>query len=347
MSLDNITKIVEVGRGMFGVVYIGTDKKDNKYAIKVDKILPKHKKKNLEYPLWREIDFSKHMASLWPDQFMTLWDYKFVDACDFKMEFTEQKFDKKELKQTWVKNQLRLAKSSLCVEKMYDYVDTTYGNIIEKIYKNDKSKNKSGFIGIMIQVINIICLMSKEGYQHTDFHPGNMGVVYTSKKTVELINGIKIPTNGILLKSIDYGLVKHKKYKLSKKESQDTQHNYDVLRFITDYCQNEHYEFWKLRKSLDLNPFDEDFGKSLAKHFPTEFQMIEKIVGFSDKFTAHMAFPFMFPDKFQKHVLGKKYKKTYQPEFYIPYEAILFMLANIDNPEKILKYMLEFLYDKK
>jgi hypothetical protein len=52
---DNYKIIKEIGIGMMGTVYLVKDKLNNKYAMKIEKILQKYINKSLEYDLWREI----------------------------------------------------------------------------------------------------------------------------------------------------------------------------------------------------------------------------------------------------------------------------------------------------
>jgi len=60
-SNDDYKIIKEIGIGMMGTVYLVKDKSNNKYAMKIEKILKKHSNESLEYDIWREIEFSNKM----------------------------------------------------------------------------------------------------------------------------------------------------------------------------------------------------------------------------------------------------------------------------------------------
>lgn len=91
---------------------------------------------------------------------------------------------------------------------------------------------------LFIQVVNIACLINKEGYYHSDLHPKNVGVINTNKKFVKILNK-NISTHGYLLQAIDYGLVIHNKYQLESYEL-------DALKYDNDLHQNFYKIIFKI-----------------------------------------------------------------------------------------------------
>ena len=66
-----------------------------------------------------------------------------------------------------------------------------------------KLTDKQVILSLFIQVVYIAHLMNKEGYFHRDFHPKNIGIVYTTDEFINIL-GNNIPTHGFLLQAIDY-----------------------------------------------------------------------------------------------------------------------------------------------
>jgi hypothetical protein len=54
INFSNISVIKTLGTGMLGTTYL-VNYKNNKYALKVQNILPSEKNKNYKNALWREI----------------------------------------------------------------------------------------------------------------------------------------------------------------------------------------------------------------------------------------------------------------------------------------------------
>ena len=90
--------------------------------------------------------------------------------------------------------------------------------------------------------------MNKYGYFHNDFHPGNIGYVKTKQKYVKILN-YKIPTHGYLIKAIDFGLVLHKKYPMSKSWREKYNNDNDLFTVLNLLSINK---FKTVNKSLSL-----------------------------------------------------------------------------------------------
>ena len=78
MKIDDIRIGKKLGFGMVGTTYLAKDKDNNKYALKIEHVLPKDIKKSLASAIWREIEFANTMGKKYPDQFMKVYDYKII-----------------------------------------------------------------------------------------------------------------------------------------------------------------------------------------------------------------------------------------------------------------------------
>ena len=326
----NINDIIigkKIGEGFIGTIYLATHK-NKKYALKIEHILEKNIKKSLKSQVWRENEFANTLGKKYPDQFMILYDYKITDSCKHIQKIPNANLSKK------VKQHLQeLAESEYCIMRLYSYVDTTLENIITKLSLKQR-------FSMIIQVSYIVYLMQKHGYKHTDFHYGNIGVKYTHKSSVKILDK-KIPTFGYIYCAIDYGLVLNKKYKLSKDEKYrfDTKNDLKNL-FATMYNDDKLIKYWlKLVNSKKLiYDYDADiklFDKTL------EQKILEKIT--DDKNIQFELFSIIFPDAFQK-ILLKQYvpKKPFDVILYIPLEQIIHFASIINEPKKCIEYF----YDK-
>ena len=177
--INNITIGKELGKGNYGTTYLATDNRNNKYAYKIEKILPVNIGKSLKSPYWRENDFARKCANKYPKQFMHLYDSKIDKDCKHKQNTEAQ-----------------LEKSKYCGIKLWSLVDTTFNKAFDKkIISN--TINLKHYYNYIIQLVNIVYLMQKSGYNHNDFHPGNIGVLSTKDSYIKILNS-KIKTFGYL-----------------------------------------------------------------------------------------------------------------------------------------------------
>lgn len=86
VKIKDIKVIKEIGSGMIGTTYLVKDKKNNKYALKIEKIFEKDIKKSLKSNIWREIEFSNNLGKKYPDQFMYLYNYQIIKNCSNTQE---------------------------------------------------------------------------------------------------------------------------------------------------------------------------------------------------------------------------------------------------------------------
>lgn len=220
-----------LGKGFSGTVFLVKDKKTKqKQAMKVEKILEKDLKQNLESPIWREIEFIQTMQKKYPQQFIELYNYEnkkctYKHSIDYDINY-DQKNNMREL----------LDKSPYCSIKWYEIIDDT----VKNISKNITSKQVA--LDFLIQIMNIVYVLDLNGYVHTDLHTQNFGVIKTKDKYIEIL-GKKIPTYGYIIKAIDYGKVLHEKYELNEWEKSKFSKMNDFRKIFGFYIVDMYYVF--------------------------------------------------------------------------------------------------------
>lgn len=192
--IDNYKKIKKLGSGGQGVVYL-VMKNSNKFALKIDHIIDSDINKNLKSYIWRDIEFSNYMFNKYPNHFIKLIEYDFIDNCKNKYKI-KIPIDNLTQQINEINNR------NLCSRRIYQYVDYTLDKIIDKI-------NIQQVYSIIIQLAYIIYIMHNEGYVHGDLHEYNIGIIITKKKYITILN-YKVKTFGYIVKLIDYGRVLHK-----------------------------------------------------------------------------------------------------------------------------------------
>ncbi len=332
-KLDEITIGKYIAKGMMGTIFSATDKEGNKYAYKIGKILPREVKKSLKSEYWRENDFAENLANKYPDQFMHLYDSKIENNCKHEQNFSGFDFTMNDLpkaQQTYYK---KLAKSPYCSIKLWSLID---GDLKSLLRKNKLSAKE--FYDIYIQIVYIVYLMNKAGYFHNDFHPGNIGYVKTKEKTIDIL-GHKIPTHGYLIKAIDFGLVLHDKYPMSKSWREKYENDNDLLTVVNLLSINlENNDFVKVNgKKLRVEDWWWKFDGKLSKE---EKENLKKYL------------PNRKLNKDNTNFLYKKLSKLFEykdaktaegiaPKFLIPLDKILYVIKNIYEPKKVLLHLIK------
>lgn len=170
-----------LGKGLFATTYL-VKKNGKKYALKVQKYSD-FNKNNIK----TELEFAS-VAKKYPDQFMVLSEYQFIENCKEKVGLDNIKINKDIKKH---KN------SNLCINLLYSLKDNTLEN-----FKG--SFNGDLLNSFLIQMVYIFYLLEKNRFYHQDIHLGNITFTKTNKKFIKIF-GFDIPTYGYLFSLIDYG----------------------------------------------------------------------------------------------------------------------------------------------
>jgi len=326
-NIDDYKKKKLLGKGMIGTTYLITIKNKN-YALKIEHILKKDIKKSTASPLWREIEFATTMGNKYPEQFMKLYDHDIIDKCEHKQKYA---YDLKVFGSKKQKEFEKLAKSPYCSRKIYSLVDYSLNDKLKKLNLQQKYSE-------IIQLIYIVYLMRKNGYIHGDFHFGNVGIKKTNKKYINIFSK-KIPTYGYIYSAIDYGEVKHKKYKLNKKEKKilkdSIRDSWDIQIIIMLMYKSTFWDYIFKKKMFGQIVNFKKAIKDLKKH-----DVYPILKTYTDNIDQQMQFcDILYPEIHQKIRLGKKSpKKILKPKFSIPKEDVLYTLMNISDYENLINY---------
>lgn len=332
-TVKNTNKVL--GRGMNGTVYLVKDNKNNKYAFKIQQILPKDIKPSLSAHIWREIHFAKNVANKYPQHFMQLFDYKIDKSCKHKQSWKGFPFVMKDLpkaQQTYYK---KLFASPYCSIKLWSVIDMTFDDLL----KSWKTFHSDIYYDLMIQVMYIIYLINKEGYYHNDFHQGNIGIVKTDKKNITIMNQ-KIQTYGYLVQAIDYELNLNKKYKMKGWEEIKLREDNDIYSIVFLWC----HDFADLKhfyKGIEIKEYEIiDIPKEEEELLSCYLQHLN-LTKENHKFLMNILFKIIFYEKYERMILGDKFTKAIPPKLYLPLNVIIYMVKHIYEPEKILKYIIK------
>jgi len=223
-------------------------------------------------------------------------------------------------------------KSPYCSIKLWSLID---GDLKSLLRKNKLSAKE--FYDIYIQIVYIVYLMNKAGYFHNDFHPGNIGYVKTKKKTIDIL-GHKILTHGYLIKAIDFGLVLHDKYPMSKSWREKYENDNDLLTVVN---------------LLSINLENKDSIKINGKKLKVEdWWNSDKKISKEEKENLKKYLPNRKLNKDNTNFLYKKLSKLFEykdaqsaegiaPKFLIPLDTILYVIKNIYEPKKVLLHLIK------
>lgn len=309
-NIDKYKIIKEIAHGMFGTVYLV--KKDNKkYAMKIEKVLKKEiNPNNKKSKLNNEIKFMKSIVSKHPTQFTQLLEYDIVKDCKHIQQYAYDPsiFHPKKQK---ILNDLQ--KSKYCIRKIYTLVDNNLKNIIESLTVKQ-------MYSMIIQLYYALYILYSKGYVHGDFHMGNIGVIKTKIKHINIFNN-KIQTFGYIYKLIDYDDIKHIKSNTP---------NYDIesIKYFTTNTI-----FWNyVRENNIVVNFDDVY--ELFKQ-TTEYDFIKQFT--NNKHDQMYLFHIIYTDKHNQYIAGNN--APYIPiNMLIPFEDILFLIQNCKNVIMIVNY---------
>jgi len=335
--IDEVTLGKQLGKGMMGTVFLAHDKKGNKYAYKIERILPEAVKKTFKSSYWRENDFAQTLANKHPEHFMVLYDSKIDSDCKHHQDFSGFNFKMEDLSKSLQNYYTKLKKSPYCSVKLWSIIDDT----VEKLFIPKLMISKKVLCNLFIQIIYIVFLINNSGYVHNDFHIGNIGYVKTDKKTVNIL-GNNIQTHGYLIKAIDYGLVLHDKYTLSKGERINYDNAYDLLTVVNMFSIEI--------KNEKIAGKEWDWGNEWSKPIKIskkEKEELEKYLPEGKKlnkdnydFIIDKLYKLIEWKKWQQHILGDNTIQGVEPSYLIPLNDMLFLIKNLYNPKKILEYLI-------
>ena len=188
----------------------------------------------------------------------------------------------------------------------------------------------------------IVYLINKNGYFHNDFHPGNIGFVKTNKKTINIL-GHKIPTHGYLIKAIDFGLVLHDKFPMSKSWREKYENDNDLFKVLNllsiNLENNEKIKGTKLKWetwwNTDLKISNEE-KELLKKYLPNRKLNKDNTNFFYKKLSKLLNY-----EKTQQEILKNKNFTGIKPNYLIPLNDILYLVKNIYNPKKVLLHLIK------
>ena len=330
--MSNITIIKELGKGMHGTVYLVKDIYNNEYAMKVEQILEKDMIETSKSYLWREIDFANTLSNKYPNQFMKIYKYE-NKKCDYVHTLTETQ--KKSLNEEAIKYYNELNESHYCSIKLTSTIDDILENIIYKL------SDKKIILDLLIQVVYIAYLINKEGYYHRDFHPENIGVVYTKDEFIEILKN-KIPTHGYILQAIDYGMVLHKKYQLDESEKNALTYNNDLYRIFYKIIFKimlkkliERYPNININKKISISENDSKVLEPYLKNIKiNNSDWVNKNYNYFQQ----LLYKIVFFDKFQDQLGIIDKIELFD---FISVKSVIFIVINFYDLKKILKHLIE------
>ena len=176
MNLNKLKKLKVLGSGFYGTTYLVVINK-KKYALKIQHVLPVYKIKNYKYEIWREIDLFNYVENLKDKDrkfFLRLHKYEFHDNC----KHIQKRPYKLGHNYKLAKSIKKLDNSKVCCFFLTDYLGkwSLQDFIAKKSFSFDLT------FSFILQLLNIINILSKGGYYHGDLHPANIMVIKTNEK---------------------------------------------------------------------------------------------------------------------------------------------------------------------
>ena len=352
MKLEDVKQKELLGKGAFGMVYLATDEKYNKYAIKIEKILEKDLEQSYKSIVWREIDFAQTMHKKYPNHFLKLYDWDIEKNCEHMHEYEkeEHSFDESENnyeENDYEENKKKLKESKYCFKRLYSFIDETLEHYLSK----KETINKDTFYDLFVQIIYVIYLMKNEGYIHNDFHFANIGIIKTNKKYIDIF-GKTIPTHGMLIQAIDYGTVLHKKYKKYLTHIEKEQVNSEFNDIITTLSGliifkefAEKYKNYLKKKNIinvgfNIFTWGFDIDKKDQEFLKIYFDKLD-LIEFEKEDLISICFKIIFYEKYEKEMVTITNFNPIKPSLLISENEIFYIIRNIHNIKGILLHFLK------
>jgi serine/threonine protein kinase len=297
--------IKELGIGIQGTVYLVKDQYNDKYAMKIEKILKSHMDK-----IWREIDFSNSMRKIKSEHFMKIHDYWLDKNCNHKQSWNKI-INKNNYNRILEKSDIE-SKSNYCSIKIYSFVEL---NLYELIKQN--KINLDQYYDIFIQCLYIMYLCHQNGYLYIDWKFPNIGLVKTNNEYINIF-GKNIKTHGYFVVLIDYGIILHKKYKLKNNQK----------IFFDNKINDLFFMFNRYEPNMILN--FEDFEN--IKYDDDKINNYLPLI--QNKHNDDILKPFI-----HKLIYDTEHKKS---KLLIPLEAVKFMIKNIYDIKKCILFLINY-----
>lgn len=338
-SLRQLKKLKVLGEGAVGKVFLV--KRDGaKYALKVEYIQPKFLKKGEE--LYNELEFTRDVASQYPDQFQQLYDHELVKGCSEKLSPIHANI-RPALKQYLEKSR----QAQICVYKLYSLVDTT----LESLGSKCRRWSLAHIYSALLQILDMFQVMEKFEWVHGDFHPGNVGIRYTSRDYPLEIGGQPIKTHGTLLQLIDYGtLLNHRtlrsKHPFKGDKTHTEQQHYKIHSFVDKMVLFSPlmYDFADYRKFIQTREIKINFEEN-KKHFfqLSEYKQLRRQKRFKnlDDTTVFSILHLLEPQLVEQTVLEDQFERVHKPRLNVPIEDILYTYAHLSDTDKLIKYFVK------
>ena len=331
--LKEYTILKTLGAGHHGNVFLAKNKTTEQIvAIKIEKIFESHLEQNYGSYVFREIDFVKHVASKYPQQFMQIYEFK-NEKCNFVYRAPPDIW--KQLGEKGKAYHKKLALSKWCSIKIMSTVNTTLKFVINSI------TNKKNLYELFIQMVNVVFLISKHGYIHTDLNSHNVGLVKTTDEYLSICNK-DIPTNGYFLQAIDYGNILHTKYNeyLSEREQIDITYYSDldvifewfVFKLMLKNLTNSHKNI-NIGKKVKIS----DKHKKILKKYLVSIKIDDS--EWSEKIHTYFndrLYKIMFFDDYQKSLGIENKVELFD---FIPISGVCYIVENFRDIKKLLEYL--------
>jgi serine/threonine protein kinase len=357
--MDNVVIKREIGRGMQGTTY-EVEFNNEKYALKRQKVF-KYDIQNKQSLLWIELYFYKWIDDLDDNDklfFMKLHNFKFYrcDPNSIRTPFVRR-----------IRN-VKLRASPYCFDML---LDLKKGNIVQLLYDNKLSDNER--YSMIIQCLYSVYLMHKSFWTHNDIKSTNIAYDTTEYKSIsiKLDKSYMIPTFGKIYSLIDYGSVKHKKYRMTLTQYKVYYNLYkyyfDLISIIKhimlntnkyyshtphvespppQYFYTKYPQLWIKAKNYLLNVFfidnnDVEYCKSWFKRHETTEISFDKYE--HDVRNNMISILFKILILFYDRELYCNTKKLTCGYVFIHNEHIDFVFNNIHDLKKVIKYFIDLL----
>ena len=175
--------------------------------------------------------------------------------------------------------------------------------------------SKEVLYDLYIQIFHILAILQKETWTHNDFHPGNIGLVATKQKKIE-INGTMLPTHGYIVHAIDYGSVR-KGFRTLR----------DVYKLFSVVKENDiDIDLYQVKK-VKLEKY---IRTKIETYLPTSYDFT-----WYRKDCAVLLLQLLFPKEF------KKLYPALSISNYLPKFAMLYIIQHMEYPDVCLEYLLK------